>query len=156
MEQKRRLLHSYPILQLFAEHTYHKEVTLEQVSERFEFCGEGHFDDFMVLKKLDETPGVMKDNMNTSMTSKVLLYQDSLIGLYDENIRGLSLGEHYEKLVSELEKAKHNNPKWEGLFDFYEQLARVLSVKAEIGIKLKDAYEKKDFEQMKSFLIKLD
>ncbi|MEH7501230.1 beta-N-acetylhexosaminidase [Neobacillus drentensis] len=147
---------SLPILQLFAEHTYHQDVTLEQVSKRFEFCGDGHFDDFMMLKKLDETPGVMKDNMNTSMTSKVLLYQDVLIGLYDENIRGLSLGEHYEKLVPELEKAKQNNPAWEDLFGFYEQLARVLSVKAEIGITLKDAYEKKDIEQMKSLLIKLD
>ncbi|MEK5440322.1 MULTISPECIES: beta-N-acetylhexosaminidase [unclassified Fredinandcohnia] len=147
---------SLPVLQLFAEHTYHKEVTLEQTAERYAFCGEGQFEDFMVLKKLDETPGVMKDNMNTSMTSKVLLYQDILIGLYDENIRSLSLGEHYEELVHKIEKAKQNNPKWETLFDFYEQLARVLSVKAEIGIKLKGAYDLKDHEQMKSILIKLD
>ncbi|NWQ39637.1 beta-N-acetylhexosaminidase [Bacillus sp. EB106-08-02-XG196] len=147
---------SLPILQLFAEHTYHKEVTLEQTAERYAFCGEGNFDDFMVLKKLDETPGVMQDNMNTSMTSKVLLYQDILIGLYDENCKGLSLGEHYEKLVSKIEKAKHNNPKWESLFDFYEQLARVLSVKAEIGIKIKEVYEKKDYEQMRSILLELD
>jgi len=147
---------SYPILQLFAEHTYHKEVTIEQVEERFEFCGEGHFADFMNLKLLDETPGVMKDNMNTSMTSKVLLYQDILIGLYDENVRGLSLGEHYEKLIPVIERAKHQNPKWESLFDFYEQLARVLSVKAEIGIRVKEVYEQKDYEQMKFVVTELD
>ncbi|MEY2196456.1 beta-N-acetylhexosaminidase [Neobacillus sp. BF23-41] len=147
---------SFPILQLFAEHSYHKEVTIDQVAERFEFCGDGHFDDFINLKLLDETPGVMQDNMNTSMTSKVLLYQDSLIGLYDENVRGLSLGEHYEKLVSVLERAKAHNPKWEALFDFYEQLARVLSEKAEIGLVLKEVYEKKDYEQMKAILTKLE
>ncbi|MFZ7946925.1 beta-N-acetylhexosaminidase [Neobacillus sp. 19] len=147
---------SMPILQLFAEHTYHKEVTIAHTAKRFAFLNEGHFDDFMMLKRLDETPGVMKDNMNISMTSKVLLYQDVLIGLYDENIRGLSIGEHYQKLVPEMEQAKHNNPKWEKLFEFYEQLARVLSVKAEIGIKIKEVYEKKDFEQMRAFLPKLD
>lgn len=147
---------SLPILQLFAEHSYHSEVTIEQVAERFAFCGDGHFADFIALKLLDETPGVMKDNMNTSMTSKVLLYQDILIGLYDENIRGLSLGEHYEKLVPVLEKAKQNNPKWEALFDYYEQLARVLRDKAEIGIELKEVYEKKDFEQMKTIITKIE
>jgi len=147
---------SLPILQLFAEHTYHKEVSIEQAAERFEICVDGYFDDFMNLKLLDETPGVMKDNMNTSMTSKVLLYQDILIGLYDENIRELSLGEYYEKLIPVIEGAKLNNPKWEALFDFYEQLARVLCEKAEIGVRLKEVYEKKDYEQMKSIVTKLD
>ncbi|MEH7086102.1 beta-N-acetylhexosaminidase [Neobacillus drentensis] len=147
---------AYPIMQLFAEQTYQKEVSIEKVSERFEFCGEGHFADFMTLKLLDETPGVMEDNMNTSMTSKVLLYQDSLIGLYDENVRGLSLGEHYQQLVPVLEKAKQENPAWEALFDFYEQLARVLADKAEIGIKILAAYQNNDFEQMKSILMILD
>jgi hexosaminidase len=147
---------AYPILQLFAEHTYQKEVSIEKVSERFAFCGEGHFADLMNLKLLDETPGVMKDNMNTSMTSKVLLYQDSLIGLYDENVRGLSLGEHYQQLVPVLEKAKQENPAWEALFDFYEQLAMVLADKAEIGIKITKAYQNNDYEQMKSILLTLD
>ncbi|MFK9091851.1 beta-N-acetylhexosaminidase [Bacillus salipaludis] len=147
---------SYPIMQLFAEHTYQKDVTIEKAAERFAFCSEGHFDDFMNLKLLDETPGVMKDNMNTSMTSKVLLYQDILIGLYDENVRGLALGEHYEKLVPVIERAKHHNPKWEALFDFYEQLARVLSVKAEMGIRVKEVYDQKDYEQMKSIMAELD
>lgn len=147
---------AYPIMQLFAEHTYQKEVSIEKVAERFEFCGGGHFADFMSLKLLDETPGVMKDNMNTSMTSKVLLYQDSLIGLYDENVRGLSLGEHYQQLVPVLEKAKQENPAWEALFDFYEQLARVLADKAEIGLKILAAYQNNDYEQMKSILLTLD
>ena len=147
---------AYPIMQLFAEHTYQKEVSIEKVAERFEFCGEGHFADFMNLKLLDETPGVMEDNMNTSMTSKVLLYQDSLIGLYDENVRGLSLGEHYQQLVPVLEKAKQENPAWEALFDLYEQLARVLADKAEIGLKILAAYQNNDYEQMKSILLTLD
>lgn len=145
-----------PMLQLFAEHTYHRDVTLEQVAERFQICGDGCFDDLMLFKELDETPGVMKDNMNISMTSKVLLYQDLLIGLYDENIKGLGLAEHYQQLATKLARAKVKNPSWLDLFEFYEQLARVLSVKAEIGLELKEVYDHKDFEQMKLLLLKLD
>ncbi|WP_062354022.1 beta-N-acetylhexosaminidase [Bacillus kwashiorkori] len=143
---------AYPILQLFAEHTYHENVTLEQVAERFAYSCNGRFADFMTLKYLDETPGVMEDNMNTSMTSKVLLYQDILIGLYDENARGLRLGEHYESLVLKIEKAKRDNPEWEALFGFYEQLAMVLIEKAEIGLKLQAVYEKDDRETMREML----
>ncbi|WP_090236944.1 beta-N-acetylhexosaminidase [Fictibacillus solisalsi] len=147
---------AYPILQLFAEHTYHPVVMPEQTAERFAFCCGGHFDDFMMLKLLDETPGVMKDNMNTSMTSKVALFQDILIGLYDENIRGLELGEHYRNLVPELEMARLRNPEWEDLFGFYEQMARVLSVKTELGLQLKEAYDQNDVEEVRSILPKLD
>ncbi|WP_182200313.1 beta-N-acetylhexosaminidase [Paraliobacillus salinarum] len=147
---------AYPILQLFAEHTYHRDVTAEQINNRFKFCCNGNFEDFMILKYLDETPGVMKDNMNISMTSKVTLYQDILLGLYDENIKGLGLGEHYRNLVPMIEKAKNNNPEWKRLFNFYQQLASVLGVKAELGLQLKAAYDRKDIEKVRSFLTQLD
>jgi len=146
---------SLPMLQLFAEHTYHEKVTLEQVSERFAFCADGHFDDFMILKELDETPGVMKDNFYTSMTSKVLLYQDILIGLYDDNIRGLGLGKYYENLIGKLHAAKKNNPTWYPLFDFYEQLAVVLSDKAEAGLDIKELYDRKDHQGMQEMMGRL-
>lgn len=147
---------AYPLLQLFAEHTYHNGVKMDEVAERFAFCGEGNFEDFMNFKLLDETPGVMEDNLNSSMTSKVLLYQDILIGLYDENIRGLSLGKHYQRVLEMLNKGKQKNPNWEALFNFYEQLAAVLADKAEIGIQVKAAYEQKDYEEMKALLLILD
>ncbi|MEI2405317.1 beta-N-acetylhexosaminidase [Niallia taxi] len=147
---------AYPLLQLFAEHTYRNGVTRDEVAERFAFCGEGNFEDFMNFKLLDETPGVMEDNLNSSMTSKVLLYQDILIGLYDENIRGLSLGKHYQRVWEMLNKGKQKNPNWEALFNFYEQLAAVLADKAEIGIQVKAAYEQKDYEEMKALLLTLD
>ncbi|MGD6940999.1 beta-N-acetylhexosaminidase [Cytobacillus gottheilii] len=147
---------AYPILQLFAEHTYHQKVSIEQVSERFEFCVKGRFDDFLQLKLLDETPGVMKDNYHSSMTSKVLLYQDILIGLYDENVRGLSLENHYQQLVPVLEKANRDNPAWEVMFDLYAQLARVLAKKAEIGLKIKEAYDNRDYDRMKTMFTALD
>jgi hexosaminidase len=135
-------------LQLFAEHGYASEVSQEKVAKRFNFCTGGNWDDFVSLNKFDETPGVSKDNLHESHPSKFLLWQDVLIGLYDENIRSLPLSEHYANLALVLEKAKDRNTSWAGIFSFYTQLAHVLSIKADIGIKLKDAFDQNDKQRL--------
>ncbi|WHX26128.1 beta-N-acetylhexosaminidase [Virgibacillus halodenitrificans] len=138
-----------PVLQWFAEHTYRSEVTEEHVSKRFEHCIGGSYADFMLLNQLDETPGVAKDNLQEANPSKFLLWQDVLIGLFDENIKGLGLKQHYEALAERLGQAKERNSEWAGLFDFYESLAYVLHKKSELGIEIKSAYDSKDKEGMK-------
>ncbi|MEH7114354.1 beta-N-acetylhexosaminidase [Neobacillus niacini] len=141
-----------PVIQLFAEHTYNKTVDKDMLAERFHFSTGNHLDDFLILNQLDETPGVMKNNLQSSNASKFLLWQDLLIGLFDENIRGLQMNEHYQKLAPLLNRAKDRNPNALPLFEFYEQLARVLSVKAEMGLQLKTAYDQKDKGKMVSLL----
>src|SRR5690606_31494372 len=121
-----------------------------EVAERFQFCTGGNYHDFMLLNYFDETPGVSKDNLHESNPSKFLLWQDVLIGLYDQNIKGLPMNQHYEQLISKLENASRENPEWKVIFEFYEQLARVLSVKSEIGIQLKAAYDAEDKKKMRS------
>src|SRR5699024_80963 len=137
-----------PMLQLFAEHSYHENVTREQVEKRFEFCTSGNYTDFMILNQLDETPGVSTNNLHESNPSKFLLWQDPLIGLYDKNIQGLELNNHYKSLIPQLKNAQETNGEWKDIFIFYEQLAEVLSIKAELGINLKSAYEKSDSKTM--------
>ncbi|MEH7387526.1 beta-N-acetylhexosaminidase [Bacillus sp. JJ1521] len=141
-----------PVIQLYAEHTYHETVTREHLAQRFQFCTGSHLEDFLILNGLDETPGVMKNNLNSSNASKFLLWQDLLIGLFDKNINGLQMNEHYKKLFPELKGAKERNPKVSSSFDFYQQLSNVLSVKAEMGIHLKTAYDQKDKKGMSDLL----
>ncbi|WP_077623210.1 beta-N-acetylhexosaminidase [Sediminibacillus massiliensis] len=131
-------------MQLFAEHGYAKEVNQEHLAERFSFCVGGNLNDFLALNDFDETPGVSKNNLKESHPSKFLLYQDVLLGLYDQNIIGLSMNEHYRKLAERLENVQFDNTDWGPLFDYYLQLARVLSIKSELGLKLKEAYDDKD------------
>ncbi|MCH1624501.1 beta-N-acetylhexosaminidase [Fredinandcohnia quinoae] len=145
-----------PGLQLYAEYTYHKEVNRKDLEERFHFCTGYRLDDFLLLNAFDETPGVMKDNLYSSNPSKFLLWQDILIGLYDKNIHGLPMEEHYNSLIKPLELAKENEHDMKYLFTFYEGLARVLSTKAEIGIKIKAAYDKEDKSEVKQYLVLLD
>lgn len=141
-----------PVMQLFAEHTYSETVEKERLAERFHFCTGNGLEDFLLLNRLDETPGVMEDNLRSSNASKFLLWQDVLIGLFDENIRGLDMNLHYKQLVRELKAAKERNPRASLLFGFYEKLANVLSMKSEMGIRIKDAYDHQDKETTSSLL----
>lgn len=135
---------AFPGLQLFAEYTYHKEVSQDHLEERFYYCTGCKLTDFLLLNQFDEIPGVMVDNLYSSNPSKFLLWQDVLVGLFDENIKGLPIAEHYRHLMSALQPLKERNPGMELLFSFYEQLAKVLRMKAELGIDLKSAYEQRN------------
>ncbi|MEH7385967.1 beta-N-acetylhexosaminidase [Bacillus sp. JJ1521] len=145
-----------PGLQLFAEHTYHKEVSREHLEGRFYHCTGYQLNDFLLLNEFDEIPGVMENNLYSSNPSKFLLWQDILIGLFDENIKGLPIAEHYQNLVSALQPTKERNPSMEMLFSFYEQLARVLAMKSELGIDIKSAYDTGDKAGVKACLEKLE
>jgi hypothetical protein len=144
-----------PVLQVFAENMYHKNVTEEDVVNRFKACTGGSFNDFMILNQLDETPGVPENNLEANSPSKFLLYQDILTGLYDKNIEGLHLNEHYQRLHDKFKNIKERSDQWGGLFDFYSALAKVLSEKSEMGIRLKESYDKKDKKKIGAIISKL-
>ncbi|AOM84499.1 beta-N-acetylhexosaminidase [Salisediminibacterium beveridgei] len=145
-----------PMLQLFAEHAYQEFVSEEHLQYRFGTCAGGYWEDFMILNQLDETPGVSTSNLHESNPSKFLLWQDVLIGLYDKNVHGLPLNEHYKKLSTALEKAIVRNPQWQLLFCFYHNLARVLNIKAEIGIQLKQAYDADDTDAVRLLISEVE
>ncbi|WP_370457919.1 beta-N-acetylhexosaminidase [Thalassobacillus sp. CUG 92003] len=151
------MLTALPMLQLFAEHAYQQgEIVEKRLEERFEFSTGVSWRDAMLLNKLDETPGVSKNNLHESNPSKFLLWQDVLIGLYDKNIEGLSLNNHYTALAAALHTAKENNPNWLALFDFYKELAALLGEKAEIGIEIKRYYDENNRSSMRAPLEKLE
>ena len=76
----------FPGLLLYAEHTYQEIVTEKELQERFDLYYDMKLDDWLLLTQFDETPGVIKDNLTSSAPSKFLLWQDILLGLYDQNI----------------------------------------------------------------------
>ncbi|GAA0332115.1 beta-N-acetylhexosaminidase [Oceanobacillus sp. FSL W7-1281] len=146
------MLTALPVLQLFAEHAYQESFSDAHLQKRFRFCTGAYFDDFMLFNQLDETPGVSKHNLQTSNPSKLLLWQDILIGLYDENIKNLALNKHYKLLTVKLERAAKRNKEWSLLFHFYQQLSHVLSIKAEIGRNLKVIYDNQNRGMLQDML----
>lgn len=146
------ILSALPGLQLFADIAYRDEVDEVEMSKEFKHNTGYALAEFMLLNQFDETPGVVKNNINTSAGSKILLWQDPLLGLFDANISGLSIEKHYRQLAENMAKLAHPNPDLTSIFEFYQQLAETLSIKAEIGLHLKKAYDSDDKELLQKSL----
>lgn len=147
------IMTALPGLQVFADLSYREKVDEELCDEISEFNTGYSFQDFYLLNELDETPGVGTHNLELAAPSKVLLWQDPLLGRFDKGIKGLGLNEHYKELSEKLKCAGENDKgKYKELFEFYSRLARVLSVKAEFGLSLKSAYDESDRSKLSSLL----
>ncbi|MCR2807611.1 beta-N-acetylhexosaminidase [Paenibacillus soyae] len=137
-------------LQLYAEHAYTEGSPSEaDVAERVKFCTGIDADAYMQLRYLDETPGAEPNNQKQSNPSKFLLYQDVLLGLFDKQIEGLAMNEHYAELEQAFAQRRNPEAELDYLFDVPQKLARVLKVKSEIGIALKRAYDAGDKDTLK-------
>ena len=142
----------------FAEHGFAKEVSEEALKEQFEFLTGTSWEACEILGEFDRPQGSeFYDN-----PSKYLLYQDALIGLFDEQIRNWDVKSYYEGLRDRLLKALEEGMKRnctqkncmqilqrgggyaEEVLSLYVCLADALSVKAPLGRKMHEAYEKKD------------
>ena len=134
----------------FAEHGFAKEVTEEALKEQFEFLTRTSWEASELLGEFDRPQGSeFYDN-----PSKYLLYQDALIGLFDEQIRDWDVKSYYEGLRDRLLKAleeggqrnctqkdcmqtlQHGSGYAEEVLSLYVRLADALSVKAPLGRKL--------------------
>ena len=132
-------------LQLYAEHAYSQGAPdRERLAERVKWCTGIDADTFLQLKYLDETPGAEPDNHVQSNPSKFLLYQDVLLGLFDKQIEGLNMANHYEQLEQKIRSRRDNSAELDYLFEVPEKLSGVLKLKSEIGIELKRAYDAND------------
>lgn len=138
--------------QLFAEHGYARELDEEKLRKRFAFCTGGNYDDFMDIKYLDEVPGTKEDNMGMSNPSKYLLWQNIMAGLYDKHIEGLQLNEHYTKVAKRMRECIGRNGKYDFVFQLLEKVSSVLSIKAEIGLQLTEAYKGRNQEALRRML----
>ncbi|MFF2482342.1 beta-N-acetylhexosaminidase [Paenibacillus sp. NPDC058071] len=138
-------------LQLYAEHAYTEgKPTEEQLAERVKFCTGIEKDAFLLFKDLDEVPGSEPNNSKQSNPSKFLLYQDVLLGLFDKQIEGLPMNDHYAELERRIVEQRDKSAALDYLFDVPEKLSAVLKRKGEIGIALKTAYDAGNKEQLKA------
>lgn len=134
-------------LQLFAEHGYSRELDMEKLKTRFEFCVGASFDSFMDLKYLDEVPGTLPDNNefdSPANPSKYLLWQDPLLGLFDRHVEGLDLASHYANLAKTYRRHLADYPAYGFLFEVAALLSEALEIKCDLGLRLGKAYEARD------------
>src|SRR5699024_2905493 len=137
-------------LQFYAEHAYTKEIDEEKLHERVEFCTGISANRFLMLNELDTPPGVEEGNLEQTNPSKFLLWQDTLLGLFDKHIEGLDLDSYYEALAMKFNNDRDSDTSLDYIFDVPEKLSNVLALKAGIGVKLKEAYDLRDQTKLES------
>jgi hypothetical protein len=136
-------------MQLYAEHGYSEKVDMESLSERFRVCTGGNLEAFMSLTDIDYLPeSKMEKGMNPSNPGKFLLWQDILIGLFDQNIKELELKKYYNDLAEKLMKYADEAGEMKFIFAVYAKLAKVLALKGDMGLRIKEYYENKNLEAL--------
>lgn len=142
-------------LQQFSEEQFKENPSETLIAERFQLFHHLNAEDFWLLNDFDQTEGVAENNPHGSNSSKLLLYQDVFFGLYEKNLSNLHLKKHFEKLATDLLTVRLTSETQE-MFAFYQQLARVLFIKADIETELLQAYQEDNHEKLKHLLSQLE
>jgi len=152
-----------PGLQHFAEHGYADQVSEIQLSRQFKGTTGTALCNWTLPTGLDDLPTVesmrsyyrrngfpitpsmegisdmASRNWVAANPGKYLLWQDPLLGLFDEQIKDMALAGHYEKLSKQICAL----PDAEFL-KMPLHLSEVLEHKAELGVNILKAYQRKD------------
>lgn len=159
-----------PTLVYFAEQGFSGEPegkdAEERTAEQFEFLTGWKLEDFWLLDRFDCIIGCeTKKVLHYDNPSKFLLYQDPMSGMFDGQISKLSMQFWYEKLCEDLENAweRRRNmaqegtelqKRMDGIMEYYMTLARVLALKAELGLRLRDAYQEENRQALRDYALK--
>lgn len=140
-------------LQLFAEHGYGDEVDDETLAKRLKACtGMDLFEPLVSLKYMDEVPGVDEGNHWMANPSKFLLWQDLMVGIFDKHIEADTeavLPGYYRDMEVKWRDVKEGMPApFHALFETYEKLAAVLSIKTALGVRITRYYKEQQKEEL--------
>lgn len=139
-----------PVLQLWAELCYTNRADEEHLETRFFTCTAGSHRDFMHLGDATLTPDNPAPGRCSVNASKYLLYQDILGGLFDAHVLPGSFAEQYKNSMEFLTECGKRNPKWEYLFRVQSTLCNVLSLKSDMGLRIRNAYHSGDKKALKN------
>lgn len=143
-------------MQLFAEHNYAEEVSEEKLAARFMACTGCFYEDFRAMTDLDNPYGMeLPDAYDFVASSSYLMWQDVMMGMFDKNVEGLGMTAQYEDVYAKMKTASTRNGEYNYMFDFLAKVADVLRIKAELGLRIKSAYDKKDKAALKTCIADL-
>ncbi len=132
-------------MQLYAEHGYSDDVCVKKLASRFLACTGCNYDDFRAMTYLDNAYGTeLFDGYDYTNSSSWLMWQDVMLGLYDKHIEGYNMTKQYNEVYEKMCAATKRNGEYAFVFEFLAKVADVLRLKAELGIRLKGAYDSGD------------
>lgn len=114
---------------IFGELCYNDDYDEEACGARFRHIAGADARAFTDLTRFNKLPGINDWSVRPVNAAKFLLYQDPLVPLYDKDLEGVDTEAHYAALEKDYVNYRAENPEFDGLLGFYEQLARTLKVK---------------------------
>lgn len=129
-----------------------EEVQREETEQWFRALTGDSWKDLLLLDGIDHIPGTSEENREFANPSKMLFYQDPLVGVFDGQFGENGLTEYYRELSGTLkgalERAKrreqNGNHSQAALLQYYVLMTEVLEHKAELGIRIRGAYLEED------------
>ena len=133
-----------PVLEYYAEHAYHDEVDEAALRAHFHGVTGSSYDAWIRADGIDAVSTLEKPGEFHPNPSKMLLWEDPLIGLWQPELGGHSYAEEYAALADELEAAAASGGLMDAHLRFPAQIARVLSSKCDLPTRVRKAYQAHD------------
>lgn len=166
--------------QLYAEHMYADAPKFSDVVKRFDFCGKCSGDMILEIANIDNPHGyvpisdsyplfsdvacskrklAVSDGSENEIfdsaagivnPSKYLMWQDPIAGLFDVDAKKFDCKAHFSMQKERLSAYLGKYPEFEYSLRFYISLCDMLSLKADLGVRMKNFYDKGDKEGLKT------
>jgi len=133
-----------PGLALYSEMCYKNDMSDGAIDRRLKTLFGYGLDDFRILEKPNRIPGNEADKKVLSANpNKILLWNDPILGQYDRHISN-GTNKVFAEIAEEIKPLTMKDTRFDYVFETIYYLCDVLSVKAELGVKLYNAYQKGD------------
>lgn len=135
-------------LQLFAELSYNTDITDETVAQRFSVTTSEPWDNFMDINNIDMIPELNEKNEGDRRISRFCMWQDILLGMLDYQITDIDfdLSNYYSILAEKLQNHAKSSRNFSTLYSNSANVAKVLSIKASLGVRLTKAYKENNLD----------
>lgn len=125
---------------LCAAEFYNGNFSMKSIKEKFRAVTGCSFDDFLKL----DLPNLISESVSEfPCPCKYMLYNDPLYGIFDKTFSSDG-AEKYAKHASALSKAAKHTGEFSYLFKTLSDLCKLLSVKYDLGVRIRAAYKSGD------------
>ncbi|MBQ9976326.1 MAG: beta-N-acetylhexosaminidase [Clostridia bacterium] len=145
---------SLPIMIMYGEGAWAGDLSDETVDKRLRVFGEA-LEDFYAMDDVNFTPEIEHiRGRDIMLTHNYLLHQDVLLGLWDYHAP-VNPCEHYRRTAERMRAIADKKTPLSHVYDAIEKLALALELKANLGIRTKDAYDKDDKEELRKIALEV-
>lgn len=142
-----------PTFALYGEANWSGKTDDDTLREVLKACAKVDFDAFMRISDLEEPLPGEADPATRKNPTRYLFYQDPLQGKFDAHVpQGANAFYASEAARIRLENESGAAGEFTYLFDSFSALAEVLSLKSELGLHLKAAYDAEDRAALRNLI----